>query len=132
MTEPRWVDRKALEILVAESLEIHGGLSGIRDEGLLESALARPRNQHANRVNDVHDLATSYASGLVRNHPFLDGNKRAGFLAAALFLDLIGYRLVADEATAALMVLRLAASEIDETVFAAWLRESTEPLDPEA
>lgn len=131
MTEPRWVDRKALEILVGEALETHGGLSGIRDEGLLESALARPRNQHAYGADDVHELATAYASGLIRNHPFLDGNKRAGFLAAALFLDLNGYRLVAEEATAALMVLRLAASEIDETHFTAWLRESTEPLDPE-
>ena len=118
----RWVDKHALLLLHDESLATHGGASGVRDEGLLDSALARPLNLVAYGTPDVAELAAAYASGLVRNHAFIDGNKRAGFLAAGLFLYANGYRLVCDQAAATAAVLALAASDLDEASFAAWLR----------
>ena len=99
----------------------------MRDLGLLESALARPQNLHAYCEGDAAALAAAYAFGIIRNHPFVDGNKRTGFLAAALFLEANGYRFVASEAEAVMRTLALAASEIDEAEFAAWLRENVRP-----
>lgn len=122
-----WVDKQALLLLHDESLATHGGASGIRDEGLLDSALARPLNLVAYGTPDVAELAAAYASGLVRNHAFIDGNKRAGFLAAGLFLYANGYRLVCGQAAATAAVLALAASELDEASFAAWLRPHLQP-----
>jgi death on curing protein len=119
----RWLDRRALLLLHAESLAEHGGSEGLRDEGLLESALARPENRVAYGTPDVADLAASYGFGLARNHPFIDGNKRAAFLAVGLFLHLNGYRLSATQAEATLTMLALAAGEITEAEFAAWLRD---------
>jgi death-on-curing protein len=118
----RWVDRHALELLHDESLAEHGGGTGLRDEGLLESALARPRNLVAHGTPDIADLAAAYGAGLVRSHPFVDGNKRAGFLAVGLFLALNGYRLAATQADATLTVLALAAGNLDERAFADWIR----------
>ena len=118
----RWVDKRALLLLHDESLTEHGGAAGLRDEGLLESALARPVNLAAYGEPDYADLAAAYASGLAKNHPFVDGNKRAAFLAVGLFLALNGYRLAADEAEATLTMLALAAGEIKEKAFAQWLR----------
>jgi death on curing protein len=121
----RWVDPRLLLLLHDESLAEHGGSSGIRDQGLLESALGRPLNLLDYATPDVFDLAASYAFGLAKNHPFVDGNKRAAFLAVGIFLGLTGYRLTAPQADATLRVLALAAGECSETQFAAWLhRES--------
>lgn len=118
----RWIDRRALELLHDESLAEHGGGTGLRDEGLLESALSRPRNLVAYGKPDIADLAAAYGTGLIRNHPFVDGNKRAGFLAVGLFLALNGYRLAATQADATLTVLALAAGDLDEGAFAEWIR----------
>jgi death-on-curing protein len=121
----RWVDRKLLVLLHDESLAMHGGASGVRDDGLLDSALARAPNLAAYGEPDIADLAASYAYGLAKNHPFVDGNKRAAFLSVGLFLGLNGYRLTASQAEATVAVFGLAAGEIDEPTFAAWLRERT-------
>ena len=118
----RWISKRALLLLHDESLAQHGGASGIRDDGLLESALARPQNLLAYGSPDIVELAASYAYGLAKNHPFVDGNKRAAFLATGLFLALNGQRLVVAQAEAAVMVLDLAAGEITEAAFADWLR----------
>jgi death-on-curing protein len=109
-------------LLHDESLAMHGGASGLRDAGLLDSALARPLNLVAYGDPDLAELAASYAFGLAQNHPFVDGNKRAAFLAAGLFLGLNGYRLTASQAEATVAVFGLASGEIDEPTFAAWLR----------
>jgi len=119
----RWIDRRALELLHDESLAEHGGSAGLRDENLLESALARTQNLLAYGRPDAADLAACHAAGIIKNRPFVDGNKRAGFLAAGLFLHLNGYRLVATQADATLTVLAVAAGELDEPAFAAWIRE---------
>jgi death-on-curing protein len=121
----RWIDRRALELLHDESLAEHGGASGLRDEGLLESALARPLNLVAYGRPDVADLAASYGVGLAKNHPFVDGNKRAAFLAVGLFLALNGRRLVAGQADATLTMLAVAAGQMDAAAFARWLRART-------
>ena len=121
----RWVDRRALVLLHDESLAEHGGASGLRDEGLLESALARPRQIDAYGQPDYADLAAAYGVGLAKNHPFVDGNKRAAFLAVGLFLFLNGWRLTATQADATLTMLAVAAGQMDEAAFAAWLRQHT-------
>jgi death-on-curing protein len=119
----RWIDRHALLLLHAESLAEHGGAQGLRDKGLLESALARPENLAAYGSPDFADLAASYGLGLAKNQPFIDGNKRAAFLSVGLFLYLNGYRLKASQADATLTMLAVAGSEITEPEFAAWIRD---------
>jgi len=119
----RWVDKRALLLLHGESLAEHGGLPGLRDEGLLDSALARPLNLAAYGQPDLAALAAAYGVGLAKNHPFADGNKRVAFLAVGLFLALNGYRLNASQIEATQAMLAVAASEIDEAGFAAWLRQ---------
>jgi death-on-curing protein len=124
MKEPRWIDPRALLLLHSASLAEHGGLEGIRDEGLLESALNRPRNKFTyERGCDVFGLAAAYGFGLARNHPFHDGNKRIAFLAVGLFLAINDYRLVADQMEAIQTMLSLAAGELTEKAFAHWVRE---------
>jgi death-on-curing protein len=123
----RWIDRRALLLLHDESIAEHGGASGIRDEGLFESAMARPINLAAYGEPDVADLAASHGVGLAKNHGFVDGNKRVAFLAVGLFLALNGHRLVCTQAEATLVMLDVAAGEIDEATFAAWLRTHTQP-----
>ncbi|MDB5779021.1 MAG: death-on-curing family protein [Polaromonas sp.] len=122
----RWISKPALLLLHGESLAEHGGLEGLRDEGLLDSALGRPLNLLAYAdpapPPDVAALAASYAVGLAKNHPFVDGNKRAAFLATGLFLYLNGYRLNASQADATITVFALAAGDITENEFADWLR----------
>jgi death-on-curing protein len=127
MSSWRWVDRKALLLLHDESLAEHGGASGIRDEGLLDSALARPVNLALYETPDAAALAASYALGLSRNHPFVDGNKRAAFLAVGLFLARNGYRLRATQADATLTMLGLAAGDMSEAAYAEWLRSHISP-----
>src|SRR5580704_1370329 len=129
MSEPVWLTRQALELLHSESIAEHGGADGLRDEGLFESALARPQNLHAyDGVNDVARLAASYAYGLAKNHAFVDGNKRVAFVAAGLFLYLNGYRLKADQAEAVLIVLSVAAGSFSEDELADWIRRNMKPL----
>ena len=118
----RWVDKRALLLLHGESLAEHGGAAGIRDEGLLDSALARAQNLAAYGEPDVAALATAYGSGISQDHPFVDGNKRAAFLAVGMFLALNGYGLAAAQAEATVAILSLAAGELDEAEFAGWLR----------
>jgi death-on-curing protein len=118
----RWLDRRAIELLHGESLAEHGGSEGVRDEASLDSALSRPRNLLAYGKPDFADLAAAYGAGIVGNHPFIDGNKRAGFLCVGLFLALNGYRLEASRSDAALTVYALAAGQLDERAFAAWIR----------
>ena len=120
---PRWIDKEALILLHAESLAEHGGLEGMRDEGLLDSALARPQNVHAyEEVTDVARLAAAYGVGIAKNHPFADGNKRAAFLSIGLFLGLNGKRLVADKAEATQVMRAVAAGELSEAEFAEWIK----------
>jgi len=120
----RWIDRRALVLLHDESLAEHGGAPGLRDEGLLESALARPLNLVASGGSpDIADLAAACGVGLAKNHAFVDGNKRAAFLAVGLFLALNGYRLVASQTEATLTMLAVAAGQMDEAAFTVWLRQ---------
>lgn len=119
----RWIDKEALLLLHAESLAEHGGLEGLRDEGLLDSALGRARNIHAyEEVTDLARLAAAYGFGIAKNHPFADGNKRAAFLAVGLFLGLNGQRLVADKADATRVMLAVAGGELSESDFAEWIK----------
>mgnify|MGYP004700931917 CR=1 FL=1 len=119
----RWIDKQALLLLHGESVAEHGGATGMRDAGLLDSALARAANLAAYGDPDIAALAATYGYGIARNHPFVDGNKRAAFLSVGLFLALNGYRLVTSQAEATVVIFALAAGEIDEAEFAAWLRE---------
>jgi death on curing protein len=123
----RFISRKALELLHDESLAEHGGRPGLRDPVLLESALARPHQLLAYGDPDLAALAAAYGFGLVRNHAFVDGNKRAAFLATGLFVALNGQRLVTSQAEATLTMLALAAGDLSEDAFAQWLRERLQP-----
>jgi death on curing protein len=123
----RWIDKRVLLLLHDESLAEHGGASGIRDDGLLESALARPQNLLAYGEPDAADLAAAYGLGLAKNHGFVDGNKRAAFLAVGLFLAMNGFRLTAAQADATLTVMAVASSDLDESEFASWIRANSEP-----
>lgn len=117
-----WIDKRALVLLHDESLAEHGGSSGLRDEGLLESALSRPQNLTAYESPDHADLAATYGYGLAKNHPFVDGNKRAAFLAVGVFLALNGWRLTASQAEATIAMFTLASGELAEAAFAEWIR----------
>jgi death on curing protein len=123
MKEPQWVLRETVLGLQERLLAEFGGLSGMKDEGLLDSSLARPRQPYAYGRPSLFDLAAAYAFGLVRNHPFLDGNKRIGFTVAVLFLELNGKRFLAPEAEATLKTLALAAHELGKAGYATWLRK---------
>ena len=123
MTEPVWVEKEALLLLHGKSLTRFGGMEGVRDEGLLDSALARPRNAfHYAGQRDIAGLAACYAFGLAKSHPFADGNKRAAFLAVGLFLGANGRELNAEPVDAIRAVMALASGEAGEAEFAAWLR----------
>ena len=122
-----WIDKQVLLLLHDESLAEHGGSSGMRDEGLLDSALARPLNLNAYGKPDFAALAASYAVGLAKNHPFVDGNKRAAFLALGLFLYMNGYRLTASQPAATVTMLAVAAGEINEDELAEWIRQHAAP-----
>jgi death-on-curing protein len=128
VNEPwRWVAAEVLLAVHEEQLAEHGGAAGVRDLGLLESALARPQNQAAYGNPDAADLAAAYGVGLAKNHPFIDGNKRTAFVAVELFLALNGHDLVADDADCVLTMLSVAAGSLDEPGFAAWLRTHSRP-----
>lgn len=118
----RWLIEGVVIAMHGEQISEHGGSLGIRDAGLLSSALARPQNQATYGEPSVFDLAAAYAFGIIRNHPFVDGNKRTGFLAAYVFLDINGWELIASEVEAVAAVLALATNEMDEAGFASWLK----------
>lgn len=118
----KWVPKSTVHASHAKSRAAFGGGGGMRDEGLLESTLARPENLAVYGEPDVFELAAAYAFGIVRNHPFVDGNKRTGFLTTALFLELNGTSLAANEPEATATMLAFAAGEVNEEEFALWLK----------
>ena len=123
MKEPVWIDERDALALHDRLLALHGGAVGLRDDGLLKSALARPQQHFAYAESpDIVDMAAAYTGGVVRNHPFIDGNKRTGFVVGVLFLELNGYRFNASEEDAAQMVLELASGNLDEAGYIAFLR----------
>jgi len=129
VSEPIWIDERDALALHDRLLALDGGAPGVRDMGLLQSALARPQQLYAYGDNpDIIDMAASYTAGIVRNHPFIDGNKRTGFLVGVLFLELNGVRFTATEESAAQAILSLAAGTLDEPALAAWLRANTKLL----
>ncbi len=121
--DPIWIDELDVLAIHERLLGLHGGAAGLREHALLESALARPRQHHTYADKpDFLTMAALYAGGIVRNHPFLDGNKRTGFVVAVLFLEMNGYRFTASEEESAQAVIALAAGTMDEEGFAAFLR----------
>lgn len=126
MTAWVWLDERDALAIHDRSLLLHGGAAGLRDRGLLASALARPRQLEAyGETVDVVELAAAYTAGLVRNHPFVDGNKRTGFVVGIVFLELNGARFTASEEAATRAVLGLAAGTLDDAGYTAFLRENT-------
>lgn len=126
MKEPLWIDREDTLAIHDMMLAQHGGLAGVRDFGLLESALNRPRRLFSYEKPTIQQLAAAYACGIVRNHPFNDGNKRTGFMVAATFLEVNGQRLVAAEHDVVTQTVALAAHKSSEAEYGAWLAENTE------
>jgi death-on-curing protein len=121
--KPVWIDERDALVLHSRLLALHGGAEGLRDRGLLQSALARPQQQYTYaETPDIIDMATAYTAGIVRNHPFLDGNKRTGFVVGILFLEINGYRFIASEENAAQAVLKLADGTLDEAAYNSFLR----------
>ena len=125
MKEPEWVLREVVFAAHDQSLAQFGGAAGLRDEGLLDSALGRPLNLFTYGKPTLFDLAASYGYGIVKNHPFIDGNKRTGFLAAVVFLELNGCRFQATEVDSTLQTLALAAGEMTEAAYAKWLKANS-------
>ena len=127
MTEPEWLETHEVLAIHKALLSLHGGAEGVRDERLLQSALARPQQLFAygNPPPDLCALAAAYAAGIIRNHSFVDGNKRTGFMLAYTFLRLNGLHLRADEGETYAMVMALASGNLPEAAFAQWLREWT-------
>ena len=120
-----WIQRQVIVAIHEMQLAEHGGLEGVRDAGLLDSALGRPQNLAAYEAPDAAALAAAYGWGIARTPPFIDGNERTAFVATELFLRLNGYELVADDAACVITMLSVAAGAIDEDAFARWLREHT-------
>ncbi len=126
MSEPDFIDRRLALMIHERTLVLHGGARGVRDEALLETALARPRQIAGYEPEaDIIRLAAALTFAIVRNHPFVDGNKRTGFVTGVLFLELNGYRFTASEESAAFAVMGLASGELDEAGYEAFLRENT-------
>jgi death-on-curing protein len=124
VTEWIWIDPDVLLAAHDEQLEEHGGAFGIRDRGLFESALARPKNLAAYGEPDVAELAASYAFGLAKNHPFADGNKRTAFVALELFLILNGFELHADDVQCVVVILSVASGAFSEAKLSEWIRRN--------
>ena len=126
---PRWISKTSIILLHDRSLALHGGLSGLRDDGSLESALARPTDRHRyDKVDDVVELAATYASALSYNHPFIDGNKRTAFMAMGLFLEKNGFRLRAAQVDATVTMFKVAADEAGVHPLTVWLRAHVETV----
>ncbi len=127
MKPPTWLLKEVELALHEQSLSLFGGLEGVRDESMLDSALRRPQNRAAYEQPGIFDLAAAYAFGLAKNHPFFDGNKRIAFLSAVTFLEANGHTFTGSEVDAVLKTLALAAGELDEAGFATWLAENSQP-----
>lgn len=121
-----WLSAQLLLAVHEEQLAEHGGPAGVRDQGMLESALGRPQHRALYGAPDAAELAASYAFGVARNHPFIDGNKRTAFVALEVFLELNGWTLTASDEDCVTTTLRLAAGELDEEALAAWIRDHAE------
>jgi death-on-curing protein len=124
MTEPFWLTRRMIIAIHDEQLVIHGGASGLRDAGMLDSALDRPRNKWSYENAELPELAAAYAFGIARNHPFVDGNKRTSLLALYTFLGVNGIDFIVPEAEAAAIILALAAGEVSEESLTRWIRDN--------
>jgi death-on-curing protein len=124
MDEPFWLTREIVIAIHDEQLAIHGGASGLRDEGMLASALDRPRNKFVYEQAELPELAAAYAFGMARNHPFVDGNKRTSLLALYTFLGVNGVDFIVPEAEAAAVILALAGGEVDEQGLTRWIRDN--------
>jgi death-on-curing protein len=121
--EPLWIEERDALAIHDRLLALDGGATGLRDQGLLESALARARHRYVYAdTSNIADMAALYTAGIVQNHPFVDGNKRTGFVIGVLFLELNGFEFIASEADSTQVVLALAAGELNEISYAAWLR----------
>lgn len=128
MSEPRWLAPVHVLAIHSDQIQAHGGAVGLRDRGLLESALERPRNRFRYEPDsDLSALAAAYGFGIARDHPFLDGNKRVAFQAMYLFLGLNGFRIDVAEEEVVATILALASGELDEASLAAWLRDHITP-----
>ena len=125
MKEPIWLNRQDALAIHEMMLAQHGGLAGVRDEGLLESALFKPHNLFAYGSPALAEMAASYAAGIILNHPFLDGNKRTGFMLAATFLEINGTELTATEESVVQMTLALADGKLKQAAYAEWLRKNS-------
>ena len=124
MAEPLWLTREIVVAIHDEQLAIHGGASGLRDQGMLESALQRPRNKWSYENGGLPELAAAYAFGIARNHPFVDGNKRTSLLALYTFLGMNDLDFVVPEADAAAIILALAGGEVSEGGLTRWIRDN--------
>ena len=125
MKEPIWLNREDCLAIHELMLAQHGGLAGVRDEGLLESALSKPQHLFARASPTLAQMAASYAAGIILNHPFLDGNKRTGFMLAATFLELNGLELSATEESVIAMTLALASGKLKQAAYAEWLGKNS-------
>ncbi|NTJ63940.1 type II toxin-antitoxin system death-on-curing family toxin [Agrobacterium rhizogenes] len=128
MNDYKWLSREAVEIMHEEQIAEHGGSPGLKDENALEAAMARPLDKAAYGESNLFALATAYLYGIVRNHPFSDGNKRASYLAAFTFLYINGYLIEADDGTIVAFVQGVAAGEIDEAGATQFLKDFCVPL----
>jgi death-on-curing protein len=124
MSEPFWLSSQMIVAIHDEQLTIHGGAAGLRDEGMLASALDRPRNKWTYDQAEMPELAAAHAFGIARNHPFIDGNKRTALLALYTFLGVNGVEFDVPEAEAASIILSLAAGEVSEESLARWIRDN--------
>ena len=123
--EPHWIEVRDVLAIHGRLLAIHGGAVGLRDPALLESALARPRQHYSySDKASIVEMAALYTAGIIRNHPFMDGNKRTGFVIGVLFLELHGFTFKASEEDATQAVMGLAAGTVDEVFYGVWLREN--------
>lgn len=128
MSDPRWLTREIVIVLHGELIAEHGGAPGLRDEGALESALARPHQKHHYEPSDIVDLAAKSAFGLCSNHPFVDGNKRVALASLDVFLRINGWALTATEVEAVATILELASGTLSEEGLVAWVRKNAERL----
>jgi death-on-curing protein len=128
VNEPRWLSDTVVLTVHADQIREHGGSLGLRDRGLLDSALGRPRNRFAYESgSDLFDLSASYGFGIAQNHPFIDGNKRVAFQAMYVFLGLNGWRIEAPEEEVVALMLAVASGDLEEPELASWLRDHAIP-----
>ena len=128
MTEPFWLTRQMVVAIHDEQLTIHGGASGLRDAGMLESALDRPKNRWSFEQAELPELAAAYAFGIARNHPFVDGNKRVALVLMDLFLQKNGWEIIATEEDTYTMMMSLASGKLSKPKLSSWLKENTARL----